>query len=148
MISHFYSAVYVDNTSANNVPRASVSYQTTSHTRDNCETQGTDFGSVNGSIYSTATWSYLTAHSNYPSNIHDGNIITCSSTEFDETVIAYVDVTDPRDHCIQRVTTSSTGTVTSFCYELDTGTLLLITGNAFYDGNWFAIPNVVTFVLI
>lgn len=139
---------YVESTDADNLPRAFVTYQTTSQTRQNCHIQGTDFGSVSGSIYSSYTWSYLVAHSNYPSAIYDGNIITCSGTDFDETVVTYSKVIDPRDNCVQRVTVSSTGTVGSYCSDLTTGTLVLITANAFYDGQWFALPNAITFALI
>ncbi|MDE0526173.1 MAG: hypothetical protein OXI27_06220 [Thaumarchaeota archaeon] len=138
-----------DATTQNSVKTKYVyrTYETTSQSRSNCYTQGTDFGKSSGSITAYATSSYLVTTSAYPSYISDGTVGQCENTSFDETVVTYNLVIDPAAVCIEYVY-DPRGTVGMDCDEFGMFSLIYITSNAFYDGEAFKIPNAFTFVVV
>ena len=123
-------------------------YTTTSQTRFNCHTQGTDFGKVTGSVTGYVGWSYLVSTSAYPAYISDGTVGQCENTSFSRTTVTYNLVTDPESVCIHYITSSPTGTVGGTCDEFGIGSLILIVANATYDDTVFKLPNAFTFVLV
>lgn len=123
-------------------------YTTTSQTRSNCHTQGTDFGKATGSVTAYSDWSYLVTTSVYPSYISDGPVGQCENTSFSKTIVVYNLVIDPEKVCIHTITSSSTGTMGSTCDEFGMGSLLFITSNAFYNGEVFTLPNAFTFLWV
>ena len=125
-----------------------ITYTTTSQTRANCHTQGTDFGKATGSVTGYIDWSYLVTTSVYPSYISDGTVGQCENTSFSKTVVVYNLVIDPGKVCIHQITSSSTGSMGKECDEFGIGSLIFISANAFYDHEEFKIPNAFTFVII
>ena len=123
-------------------------YTTSSQTRSNCSTQGTDFGKATGSVTAYAGSSYLVTTSVYPSYVSDGTVGQCEDTSFSETIVVYSLVINPKKVCIHEITTSSTSTLGAECDKFGMYSLLLITSNAFYDDDAFKIPNAFTFLII
>ena len=122
-------------------------YATTVQERDNCYEAGDDTGQVTGSITSYTNWSYLVATSHYSDEVYDGNIETCTSTDHDDTVVTFNHIVHPLLTCILTIE-SHDGTKCGSCGMFGTNSIILVTANAYYDGDAFKIPNAYTFVIV
>ena len=102
-------------------------YTTNSVTRWNCYTQGTDYAHASGSITGYSSSAYLVGTLSYPTLISTGSVGNCTNTNWSDSDMTYVLLSNPFVGCAQPYFTSSTDTEGGICNNLKWGDIVVVT---------------------
>ena len=124
-------------------------YSTNSVSRDNCSSQGTDYGSASGSITGYSSSAYLVGSLSYPSLISNGIVGSCTNTNWSDSDMTYVLLVNPFVGCAQPNFTSSTDLEGGTCNYLKYGDIVLVTvSKSKYSSTNFSSSNPATIVVL
>ena len=120
--------------SSSNVTRAgTANFQTSTQTKFNCDTISTQTGYNWGTVRGVdLVESYLVARQGYPSSIAVMENNYCTVKNFDNGYVKFRDILDGV-MCTAPLTHAN-DVERGFCYQFGTGTPILITSYAWYDG--------------